>query len=112
MNEVRLIDANALIEKVNENKELFEKERVYLEDLLLNAPTVEPEVYMNGKDYNLYLEGYKQGKKHFERPQGEWIRTALYGKTCYECDSCHLHFDITTNFCPNCGANMRKGESE
>lgn len=46
------------------------------ERLIDNAPTVEPEVYpiLNGKDYNLYLEGYKQGKKDFERPQGEWVR--------------------------------------
>ena len=42
-------------------------------NLIDNAPTVEPEVYMNGKDYNIYLEGYKQGKKDFERPQGEIV---------------------------------------
>lgn len=38
-----------------------------------NAPTVEPnEVYMTGEDYNLYMEGYKAGKKDFEPKQGEW----------------------------------------
>lgn len=39
---MRYIDADALVKEVNENKELFEKERVYLEGLLLNAPTVKP----------------------------------------------------------------------
>ena len=29
-----------MLKEVRENKELFEKERVYLEGLLLNAPTV------------------------------------------------------------------------
>lgn len=37
---MRLIDVDSLIKEVNENKELFEKERVYLEGLLLNAPTI------------------------------------------------------------------------
>ena len=38
---MRLIDADKLIKEVNDNKELRESERVYLEGLLLNAPTVE-----------------------------------------------------------------------
>ena len=42
-----------------------------------------------------------------ERPHGEWIRTALYGMTCYECNRCHLHYDLRSFFCPNCGADMR-----
>lgn len=29
------------------------------------------EVYMTGEDYNLYMEGYKAGKKDFEPKQGE-----------------------------------------
>ena len=37
---MRLIDADNLLKEVRENKELFESERVYLEGLLLNAPTV------------------------------------------------------------------------
>ena len=36
-----LINRSDLLKEVRENKELFEKERVYLEGLLLNAPTVE-----------------------------------------------------------------------
>ena len=55
-----------------------------------------------------YTKGFDTGVETVknERPQGEWIRTALYGQTCYECDNCHLHYDIMTNFCPNCGAKM------
>ena len=36
-----LISRSALIKEINENHELFEKERVYLEGIVLNAPTVE-----------------------------------------------------------------------
>ena len=70
---MRLGDLDALKEKLNE---IFDTvEVVTFDDIIAiidNAPTVEPEIYMNGKDFNLYLEGYKVGKKHFERPQGEW----------------------------------------
>lgn len=48
-----------------------------------------------------------------ERPQGEWIviHNAL-GKTKYQCNQCQ-HFikpGDDKNFCPNCGAKMRKEE--
>lgn len=65
---MRLIDADAL-------KEVFKETDVHyggkIKELIDEAPTVEPEVYMTAKDYNLYLEGYKQGRKDFERPKQE-----------------------------------------
>ena len=70
MSEIRLIDANAL--KYKNLAEVNGKlTHVLTAEEINNAPTVEPEVYMTGKDYNLYLEGYKQGKKDFEKPQAE-----------------------------------------
>lgn len=44
------------------------------------------------------------------RPQGEWISKELYGCTCLQCNQCgKADFDIKyDNFCPNCGADMRK----
>lgn len=99
---------------------------VYIAKLIDNAPTVEerPQGECKGceylkdcetcedkaKQYSMgFQDGYMTGKA---RPQGEWIRTALYGQTCYECDNCHLHFDFGSNFCSNCGAEMRKGGAE
>ena len=46
-----LISRSALIKEINENPELFEKERVYLEGIVLNAPSVS----------DRYGEGYAQG---------------------------------------------------
>lgn len=70
MNEIRLINANAL--KYKNLAEVNGKlTHVLTAEEINNAPTVEPEVYMTGKDYNLYLEGYKQGRKDFEKPQAE-----------------------------------------
>lgn len=81
------------------------------------------EIYMTGKDYNLFLEGYKQGKKDFERPRGRWIQTEIlnddgeYGvnDNASECSNCkHIessHYWTTAyyHYCPNCGASMQKG---
>lgn len=61
-----LISREALLKEVRENKELFETERVYLEGLLLNAPTVEYPFYAEA-----YQTGYEEGKN--ERPQGDLI---------------------------------------
>lgn len=77
-----------------------------------NAPTVEPEeVYMTAKDYNLYLEGYKQGKKDFASQTGKWIIDGHHIR-CNRCNEYICNTDregnkIPDNFCPNCGARMR-----
>ena len=44
-----------------------------------------------------------------ERLKGEWKHEVIGDKCCVLCNSCKLHFDCETNFCPNCGADMRGG---
>ena len=39
------------------------------------------------------------------RPRGEWS-TLEYG---YKCSACTAAFYTHSNFCPNCGADMREG---
>jgi len=55
-------------------------------------------------------EGYEKGKA--DRPKGEryHIQSVCYGGgTMNEvvCSKCHEHQILPTNFCPNCGADMR-----
>ena len=50
-----------------------------------------------------------------ENVHGGWIERCKigdgYGATCNKCGKyCPLHTD-DRNFCPNCGADMRKGET-
>ena len=53
-----------------------------------------------------------------ERKTGHWIKTGRWGRVYY-CDQCRNYLDFdgvnvgrgSTNFCPNCGADMR-GEQE
>ena len=52
------------------------------------------------------LQERPQGIKLSETP-GEWINQFIGGNECVMCSECKLHFDIGTNYCPNCGADMR-----
>lgn len=68
-------------------------------DIINNAPTVPIPV-----DQNVWEDGYECGKG--ERPQGEWKSEGGF-VFCNQCGISHgVH---KTNFCPNCGANMKGG---
>ena len=75
-------------------------------DEIDNAPTVETSK-IEHKAYNEgFKDGVEQGIKLSETP-GEWINQFIGGNECVMCSECKLHFDIGTNYCPNCGADMR-----
>lgn len=45
-----------------------------------------------------------------EQQQGEWIFHKDYNESCrYGCNQCGNLNNISSNFCPNCGAKMKKG---
>lgn len=55
-----LISREALLKEVRENKELFEKERVYLEGILLNAPSIPDPNFMTATELkNAFICGYR-----------------------------------------------------
>lgn len=82
----------------------------HIKQIIDNATSVEQEVYMHGEDYNFFIRGYKEGRKDFERQKGEWIttRTMTHDGNPY-CTVCDEENIIRSKFCPNCGADMRKG---
>ena len=87
---------------------------------IINAqfcPTIKCQRY--SKEYGAQYETCEQCREDtiewiIERPQGEWIYERPNGKTysdfvyCSECQKPNGFY--ITNFCPNCGADMRKGE--
>jgi len=119
---MRLIDADELLKAVDKEREyLIARGQTGAEhilvhnfrDLIDNAPTVEQEVYITGEDYNLYMRGYNQARKDFERPQGEWIRKQVSPAGCiYVCSQCGMEEVIGGNFCWNCGADMRGDKND
>ena len=101
-----LISRSALIKEINENPELFEKERVYLEGIVLNAPTVE--TFTKYDLVKAYSKGFDTGVETVERPKGEWIAIEPYIHKTF-CPFCKedTKDEVYGNFCPNCGADMR-----
>lgn len=104
-------------EAANELKNYHREDGTVPEEIMLAIQALETgEVYMTGEDYNLYMEGYKAGKKDFEPKQGEWKRiyTGLTYK--YQCSLCGRTISPMYSpmlladypFC-HCGADMRKG---
>ena len=90
--------------------------KMYLEDLDKTHTCNEYTLLMNLIDIEMpnWYKVYEDVKSTFERPQGEWVYDSNHSITIdmYKCSVCggygHTHF----NFCPNCGADMRKGDTE
>ena len=80
-----------------------------------NAPTVE--INTNDIEYKAYCKGLEDGKK-IARPQGKWVMhidETFPNESTQECNVCHAEQTICgndDNFCPNCGANMRKEDKK
>lgn len=49
-----------------------------------------------------------------ERKEGKWVEeSSQYGNyLIFTCSNCGLGKIIKTNYCPNCGADMRGGSNE
>ena len=88
---------------------------VFLDKLLEkidNAPTVEQFDDTELQRAIGYADGYSKGRE--ERPQGEWIKWNFktfgpMGDWEYKCSNCEKVYGGEHNYCPNCGADMRKG---
>lgn len=118
---MRLIDADKLYPDCMSNKGL-----AITQSQLANAPTVDVKPLASvtfDKDEleqivrDKVIEPIKNGElvlkteevKTEERPHGEWLD--IYSShIAYKCSCCGVQMPITDlfNFCPNCGAYMRK----
>jgi len=60
------------------------------------------------------IEGdYEIIGKYEERPKGEWITQYTNAPfTHYDCSICGNYMTTKFNFCPHCGAEMKKGGAE
>lgn len=104
---------------VEELKNYHREDGTVPEEITLAIQALETgEVYMTGVDYNLYIEGYKDGKRDFEPKQGEWINHRNdYGHNIADCSECgkarQWHDedeDGIPRYCWYCGAKMKGGD--
>lgn len=108
-----------LISREALKKDLASYDREFAPDWVLNlinnAPPVEV-FTLEDMQNNFDLGAMSEAGKH-DRPQGEWINREAISNTIfpfwerYECNQCHK-FNGYSNFCPNCGAEMRGKENE
>ena len=87
---MRLIDADALFREMEKAQWYNNADRDEIaEELVLNAPTIEP-----------------------ERKKGKWIVTSEFedcnSVKCHQCKVTQVFYynKPLTNYCPNCGAKM------
>ena len=81
-------------------KLIIDVEKDYYEMLKYNVE--------HGQEYKPF-EIIANGIHYEERPQGKWISDY---RSC-KCSFCNFTTVIDTyNYCPNCGADMRKGSEE
>ena len=66
--------------------------------------------YQDGYDLG-YKKGYVDGAKDFQPKKGKWTYIGISevtGLKIYKCNVCNKRTYGSQNFCPNCGADMRK----
>ena len=68
-------------------------------------------------DREQYRKGFNDAKKKYAKPKANWIMQAFnddrgHFKIAFMCDNCKIHTDYATDFCPHCGADTRKENTE
>lgn len=114
---MRLIDADALKKEILPLLSL--EERIIIENKIDNALEYEQEVYLDETAFRQFMEGYKEARRVFKRPQGEWINHRNdYGHNIADCSLCGKTMqwhdedgDGVPRYCWYCGAPM-KGVAE
>lgn len=96
-----------------------EKYKTYIEiekalEMLPSATKLEAKEL---QDVKVERDYWKQRAKYAERPKGEWIDLDEYQIMDWmsknKCSICgKITFGELKNYCPNCGADMRKGKSD
>lgn len=109
---MRLIDADAVAKELDEYNEFAVFDCESVKDIIDNAPTI---IWCSENSEGLPLMNLRP------RPQGEWTiidddHASFRFKICSNCGKEAEWLDggsqFLSNFCPNCGAKMKKGGSE
>lgn len=112
---MRLIDADALYERLKADEELAR-------DRVIDTPNSFPNGMLNpaAVRYQAQLTERTRLKEIVydaptieERKAGHWITKSTNGEMFDCCSVCgYVEWDEPKNYCPNCGADMRGGNHE
>lgn len=85
---------------------------IYVDDLMA-LPSADTD--MSEYCDRLWKIAYERGKAETEAKTGEWVEHTggISHELYYFCDQCYGEVDTNDyNFCPNCGARMKGGDTE
>ena len=111
----KYIDADTMIKAMSPIMEWLSKKAPTIDISLAEDGTLSVEVDDATKVKRVLVEDGKNGDLYYaDRPQGEWIFRREFVEdtpfTGYRCSNCNYWQSMGAwNFCPNCGADMRKG---
>lgn len=99
----------------------LENDKAALDKIIkgMSAMDVRLDAYVSQRNQVVYdIYAIKQ-LPPIQPKKGKWIKTARWGRVYY-CDQCRNYLDFdgvnagrgSTNFCPNCGADMRGERNE
>lgn len=74
-----------------------------------NAPSIEAYPFEQVQELVKLNQQFAQEIENLKRPQGEWVMDNEHTKNpllWYKCNLCGVYHS-PTNFCPNCGSDMR-----
>lgn len=77
-------------------------------DMVSGANSDEHQAWYKADDVYKALEAVPST----DRPQGEWIINANRRIYKYHCTNCETNSKVDYDFCPYCGADMRKGADD
>lgn len=108
---MRLIDVDSLKKKAITLEEGCREWEVVTVTDIDNAPTVEAYPFEQVQELVKLNQQFAQEIENLKKPQGEWVEGYHDYFETLDCSECGYVRDDrykTYNFCPNCGADMRK----
>lgn len=103
---MRLIDADALLEKIIPKNQEAQFQCVNVKDII-NAPTIEaqPEQPERKPYHEVWISALRTAQS--EPKTGRWMYIDDGYADYYKCDRCERISVVATNYCPNCGVRMK-----
>lgn len=107
---IEIPNENSIVKWKNNDKDEWKVAEI---SDLIKAYEVDVETQLLGAELHGIKKGYEEAQKKLIRPQGNWVELPNYRHKCSICNvSADALANLTeqlSNYCPNCGAKMKRG---